>query len=82
MNSTVYIQIRIAFCALFNIQQFQLRLSPEQSEKVEYERERLLGIANKFTTLIEVAVYFDMKLVQMLLCDANFSEKENLLGLT
>jgi hypothetical protein len=25
----------------------QLRLSPEQSGKVEYERERLLGIANK-----------------------------------
>ena len=30
------------------IQLFQLRLSPEQSGKVEYERERLLGIANKF----------------------------------
>jgi hypothetical protein len=29
------------------IQLFQLRLSPEQSGKVEYERERLLGIANK-----------------------------------
>jgi putative exporter of polyketide antibiotics len=28
------------------IQLFQLRLSPEQSGKVEYERERLLGIAN------------------------------------
>jgi hypothetical protein len=31
-----------------------------QSGKVEYERERLLGIANKFargTTLIEIAVY-------------------------
>jgi hypothetical protein len=28
-------------------QLFQLRLSPEQSGKVEYERERLLGIANK-----------------------------------
>jgi hypothetical protein len=43
------------------IQLFQLRLSPEQSWKVEYERERLLGIANKFihlwgTTLIEIAV--------------------------
>jgi hypothetical protein len=31
------------------IQLFQLRLSPEQSGKVEYERERL--------TLIEIAVY-------------------------
>jgi hypothetical protein len=29
------------------IQLFQLRLSPEESGKVEYERERLLGIANK-----------------------------------
>jgi hypothetical protein len=29
------------------IQLFQLRLSPEQSGKVEYQRERLLGIANK-----------------------------------
>jgi hypothetical protein len=28
------------------IQLFQLRLSPEQSGKVEYERERLLGFAN------------------------------------
>ena len=37
------------------IQLFQLRLSPEQSGKVEYERERLLGIANK---LIEIAVYY------------------------
>jgi hypothetical protein len=35
---------------------FNLRLSPEQSGKVEYERERLLGIANKLTTLIEIAV--------------------------
>ena len=29
------------------VQLFQLRLSTEQSGKVEYERERLLGIANK-----------------------------------
>jgi hypothetical protein len=46
---------------IFYIQLFQLRLSPEQSGKVEYERERLLGIveyererllgiANKFIT--------------------------------
>jgi hypothetical protein len=31
---------------IFVIQLFQLRLSPEQSGKVEYERERLLGIMN------------------------------------
>jgi hypothetical protein len=30
-----------------DIQLFQLRLSPERSGKVEYERERRLGIANK-----------------------------------
>jgi hypothetical protein len=35
----------------YKIQLFQLRLSPEQSGKVEYERERLLGIANKFIQL-------------------------------
>ena len=34
------------------IQLFQLRLSPEQSGKVEYERERLLGIANKSIHLL------------------------------
>jgi hypothetical protein len=39
----VYIQLFNHNC----IQLFQLRLSPEQSGKVEYERERLLGIANK-----------------------------------
>ena len=33
------------------IQLFQLRLSPEESGKVEYEHERLLGIANKFIHL-------------------------------
>jgi hypothetical protein len=33
------------------IQLFQLRLSTEQSGKVEYERERLLGIANQFIHL-------------------------------
>jgi hypothetical protein len=36
------------------IQLFQLRLSPEQSGKVEYERERLLGIANKFIHLLAI----------------------------
>jgi hypothetical protein len=40
----------VAFCPQY-IQLFQLRLSPEQSGKVEYERERLLGIANKFIHL-------------------------------
>ena len=35
---------------IFVIQLFQLRLSPEQSGKVEYKRERLLGIANKSNT--------------------------------
>ena len=30
-----------------SLQLFELRLSPEQSGKVEYERERLLGFANK-----------------------------------
>jgi hypothetical protein len=36
------------------LQLFQLRLSPEQSGKVEYERERLLGIANKFIHLLAI----------------------------
>ena len=36
------------------IQLFQLRLSPEQSGKVEYEHERLLGIANKFIHLLAI----------------------------
>jgi hypothetical protein len=36
------------------IQLFQLRLSPEQSEKVEYERERLLGFANKWMNLLAI----------------------------
>jgi hypothetical protein len=58
----------MSVCAAIDIQLFHLRLSPEQSGKVEYERERLLGIANKCihirlfrfargTTLIEMAVY-------------------------
>jgi hypothetical protein len=37
----------MSVCAAIDIQLFHLRLSPEQSGKVEYERERLLGIANK-----------------------------------
>jgi hypothetical protein len=49
----IYIQliqkryIYIWLCAIPAIWLFQLRLSPEQSGKVEYECERLLGIANK-----------------------------------
>ena len=39
---------------IVHIQLFQLRLSPEQSGKVEYERERLLGIANKFIHLLAI----------------------------
>ena len=37
---------------LLYIQLFQLKFSPEQSGKVEYERERLLGIANKIHSFI------------------------------
>jgi hypothetical protein len=36
------------------IQLFQLRLSPEQSGKVEYERERLLGIETAVCTIYVV----------------------------
>jgi hypothetical protein len=41
-------------CLVTYIQLFQLRLSPEQSGKVEYERERLLGIANKWMNLLAI----------------------------
>ena len=45
-----FFQIPLVF-----IQLFQLRLSPEQSGKVEYERERLLGIAtDKFIHLLAI----------------------------
>jgi hypothetical protein len=37
----------VSYVIVDDIQLFQLRLSPEQSGKVEYERERLLGFANK-----------------------------------
>jgi hypothetical protein len=47
-----FIQFSITFNHRYLIQLFQLRLSPEQSGKVEYERERLLGIANKFIHLL------------------------------
>ena len=33
---------------------FQLRLSPKQSGKVEYERERMLGIDNRFIHLLAI----------------------------
>jgi hypothetical protein len=39
---------------LIYIQLFQLRLSPEQSGKIEYERERILGIANKRMNLLAI----------------------------
>jgi hypothetical protein len=42
------------YTILSYIQLFQLRLSPEQSGKVEYERERLLGIANKWMNLLAI----------------------------
>ena len=38
------------------IQLFQLRLSPEQSGKVEYESERLVGIANKLMNLLAIPI--------------------------
>jgi hypothetical protein len=40
------------------IQLFQLSLSPKQSGKVEYERERMLGIANKFIHLLAIPAAF------------------------
>jgi hypothetical protein len=50
-----FLQLFIAITKNFeNIQLFQLRLAPEQSGKVEYERERLLGIANKFIHLLAI----------------------------
>ena len=45
---------RLFIYCILCIQLFQLRLSPEQSGKVEYERERLLGIANKFIHLLAI----------------------------
>jgi hypothetical protein len=55
----------MSVCAAIDIQLFHLRLSPEQSGKVEYERERLLGIANKFIHLLAIpskpfALVFDV----------------------
>jgi hypothetical protein len=40
--------------AFLYIQLFQLRLSHEQSGKVEYERKRLLGFANKWMNLLAI----------------------------
>jgi hypothetical protein len=45
---------RVPIFLFIYIQLFQLRLSPEQSGKVEYECERLLGIANKFINLLAI----------------------------
>jgi hypothetical protein len=39
---------------VYCIQLFQLRLFHEQSGKVEYERERLLGIVNKWINLLVI----------------------------
>jgi hypothetical protein len=46
------------FCKERNLHTaISIKVAPEQSGEVEYERERLLGIANKCsgTTLIEIA---------------------------
>jgi hypothetical protein len=51
-NSRMYFLLKRYYTC--SIQLFQLRLSPEQSGKVEYERERLLGIANKFIHLLAI----------------------------
>jgi hypothetical protein len=48
---------------MIGIQLFQLRLSPEQSGKVEFERERLLGIANKFIHLLAIPMQQPFALV-------------------
>jgi hypothetical protein len=46
--------VRKVISHLLCIHLFQLKLSPEQSGKVEYERKRLLGIANKFIYLLAI----------------------------
>jgi hypothetical protein len=48
----LYDKIQYSHVEHAHIQLFQLRLSPEQSGKVEYERERLLGITNKSIHLL------------------------------
>ena len=53
------------------IQLFQLRLSPEQSGKVEYERERLLGIANKFIHLLAIPRSFSRSYSTFPLCSGD-----------
>ena len=53
------------------IQLFQLRLSPEQSGKVEYERERLLGIANKFINLLAIPSSLSRSYSIFPLCSGN-----------
>jgi hypothetical protein len=46
--------VRKVISHLLCIHLFQLKLSPEQSGKVEYGRERLLGIANKLIYLLAI----------------------------
>jgi hypothetical protein len=53
------------------IQLFQLRLSPEQSGKVEYERERLLGIANKLMNLLAILSSLSRSYSTFSLCSGN-----------
>jgi hypothetical protein len=54
------------------IQLFQLRLSPEQSGKVEYERETLLGIANKCIHLLAIPSSLSRSYsTQFLLCSGD-----------
>jgi hypothetical protein len=52
-----------------SIQLFQLRLSPEQSGKVEYVRERLLGIANN--ELIHSRIYLWSRHIECIVAKAN-----------
>jgi hypothetical protein len=62
--SAIFVKTTLRFCSRSEtsvctysvpIQLFQLRLSPEQSGKVEYKRERLLGIANyKWMNLLAI----------------------------
>jgi hypothetical protein len=58
LYSACVVYVLDGFCLLgltqIYIQLFQLRLSPEQSGKVEYERERLLGIANKLMNWLAI----------------------------
>jgi hypothetical protein len=59
--------------AMYCIQLFQLRLSPEQSGKVEYERERLLGIAKKFINLLAILLGIANKFINLLAIPSSLS---------